>query len=213
MPTFKFKTATLKDKKFLLDLKNEKSARKNSKNDSKISKSSHEVWLLNFLKKRSNKLLITSYKKNLIGYVRYEEIFSKIYKVSINIKPKFRNMGFGKLMLIKSENKIKKGSILISEIKITNIKSIKSFNSAGYLHLSKNRNYLNLFKILNQNPIYQKKINKIISNIENTRKKNNLNWMNVLKLSFKSNPEETKKLFTRIYKSDKKINNLSKNLL
>lgn len=213
MPTFKFKTATLKDKKFLLDLKNEKSARKNSKNDSKISKSSHEVWLLNFLKKRSNKLLITSYKKNLIGYVRYEEIFSKIYKVSINIKPKFRNMGFGKLMLIKSENKIKKGSILISEIKITNIKSIKSFNSAGYLHLSKNRNYLNLFKILNQNPIYQKKINKIISNIENTRKKNNLNWMNVLKLSFKSNPEETKKLFTRIYKFDKKINNLSKNLL
>ena len=213
MPTLKFRTATLKDKKFLLDITNEKSARKNSKNNSKISKSSHEIWLLNFLKKRSNKLLITSYKKNLIGYVRYEEIFSKVYKVSINIKPKFRNMGFGKLMLIKSENKINKGSILISEIKITNIKSIKSFNSAGYLHLSKNRNYLNLFKILNQNQIYQKKIKKIISNIENTRKKNNLNWMNVLKLSFKSNPEETKKLFTRIYKSDKKINNLSKNLL
>lgn len=213
MLNLKFKTASLKDKKFLLDLKNEKSARENSKNNTKISKNSHETWLLKFLKNKANKLFIANYRKDKIGYVRYEEIFSKLYKVSINIKPKFRNKGLSKLILTKSEDKIKKGSILISEIKKTNIRSIKSFNNAGYLHLSKSKNYINFFKILNQNQIYQKKINTIIANIENTRKKNNLNWMNVLKLSFKSNPEETKKLFTKIYKSDKKINKLSKNLL
>ena len=35
---------------------------------------------------------------------------------------------------------------------------------------------------------------KIINSIEKTRKKNNSNWMDLMRLSFKYNPKESKKL-------------------
>ena len=47
----------------------------------------------------------------------------------------------------------------------------------------------------------------IVKNIENLRKKNNINWMNVLRLALKYNPKETKKLLKKINSFDKKISN------
>lgn len=53
----------------------------------------------------------------------------------------------------------------------------------------------------------------IISSIENTRKKNNKNWMDLLRLGFKYNARESKKILKEIFKEDKKINNLVKKIL
>ena len=57
----------------------------------------------------------------------------------------------------------------------------------------------------------------IVKNIENLRKKNNINWMNILRLALKYNPKETKKLLKKINSFDKKIskevNSLSKSKL
>ena len=53
-----------------------------------------------------------------------------------------------------------------------------------------------------------KKINKIINKIESTRSKNNINWMDVLRLSLKHAPNETIKLMKQINQKDKKISNL-----
>jgi len=47
----------------------------------------------------------------------------------------------------------------------------------------------------------------IVKNIENLRKKNNINWMNILRLALKYNPKETKKLLKKINRFDKKISN------
>ena len=47
----------------------------------------------------------------------------------------------------------------------------------------------------------------IVKNIENLRKKNNINWMNILRLALKYNPKETKKLLKKIKSFDKKISN------
>ena len=55
--------------------------------------------------------------------------------------------------------------------------------------------------------------NKKISQIENTRKKNNKNWMDLLRLGFKHNPSESKKILREIFKEDKKINTLVKKIL
>ena len=41
---------------------------------------------------------------------------------------------------------------------------------------------------------------KIIKQIENIRKKNNVNWMNLLRLAFKSSPKKTANF--RIYSTD-----------
>jgi hypothetical protein len=65
---------------------------------------------------------------------------------------------------------------------------------------------------------YMKKKNKsknylkIISQIENIRKKNNVNWMDILRIGFKYNPKATAKIMSKIYSDDKKIGSLVKKL-
>ena len=45
----------------------------------------------------------------------------------------------------------------------------------------------------------------IIDKIEKVRSKNNINWMDVLRLAFKKSPNEAKKLMKKINLKDKKI--------
>ena len=49
---------------------------------------------------------------------------------------------------------------------------------------------------------------KIIGKIEKIRSKNNVNWMNILRLAFKLDPKEAKKIMKKINYDDKKISNL-----
>jgi len=53
---------------------------------------------------------------------------------------------------------------------------------------------------------------KIIDKIEKVRKKNNSNWMNILRLAFTSNPKKTAKIMSKIYKEDRNISKLAKRL-
>ena len=56
------------------------------------------------------------------------------------------------------------------------------------------------------------KYEKIIDKIENIRKKNNVNWMNILRISFKHSPYKTAKVMSKIYSDDIKISKLVKKL-
>jgi len=49
---------------------------------------------------------------------------------------------------------------------------------------------------------------KIIDQIEKIRSKNNVNWMNVLRLAFKLSPQEAKKIMKKINYDDKLISEL-----
>ena len=49
---------------------------------------------------------------------------------------------------------------------------------------------------------------KIIDKIEKIRSKNNVNWMNVLRLAFKLNANQAKKIMQKINYDDKKISQL-----
>ena len=49
---------------------------------------------------------------------------------------------------------------------------------------------------------------KIIDKIEKTRTKNNINWMNILRIALKNAPEETIKVLQEINIKDKKISQL-----
>ena len=53
---------------------------------------------------------------------------------------------------------------------------------------------------------------KIIDKIEKIRSKNNVNWMNVLRLAFKLDPSSAKKIMKKINYDDRKISNLLKKL-
>jgi len=49
---------------------------------------------------------------------------------------------------------------------------------------------------------------KIISKIEKIRSKNNVNWMNILRLAFKLDPQSAKKIMKKINYDDKQISKL-----
>ena len=52
----------------------------------------------------------------------------------------------------------------------------------------------------------------IIDEIEQIRSKNNVNWMDILRLAFKSSPSEAKLLMKKIDHSDNRISELMKKL-
>ena len=52
----------------------------------------------------------------------------------------------------------------------------------------------------------------IINQIEKIRKKNNTNWMDLLRLAFKSNPKEASRIMSKIYQDDARISKLAKKL-
>ena len=54
--------------------------------------------------------------------------------------------------------------------------------------------------------------NNLINKIQNTRKKNNVNWMDILRIAFTNSPKATSIIFKRITSCDNEINNLSKKL-
>jgi|TARA_B110001452_G_C14894691_1_gene312699 hypothetical protein len=49
---------------------------------------------------------------------------------------------------------------------------------------------------------------KIIKQIENVRKKNNVNWMDILRVAFKYAPKEAATIMKRINTADKKVSSL-----
>lgn len=53
---------------------------------------------------------------------------------------------------------------------------------------------------------------KIIDEIEQVRTRNNVNWMDVLRLAFRHAPDDARDLMKRINKEDKKISELLKQL-
>lgn len=54
----------------------------------------------------------------------------------------------------------------------------------------------------------KKNYNKIIAEITSARRKNNVNWMNLLKLAIKCSPTQAKKILKKINNEDKKISKL-----
>ena len=56
------------------------------------------------------------------------------------------------------------------------------------------------------------KYNKIINEIEKIRSKNNVNWMDILRLAFEHNPKKAAKIMSKIYRDDLRIGKLAKKL-
>ena len=53
----------------------------------------------------------------------------------------------------------------------------------------------------------------IVDKIQKIRSKNNINWMNLLRLAIKSDYDSTMKIVSNIFKDDQKISKLVKKLI
>ena len=56
------------------------------------------------------------------------------------------------------------------------------------------------------------KYDLIIDEIEAVRTRNNKNWMDILRLAFRSNPKQASAILAEIYKEDKAISDLAARL-
>ena len=54
---------------------------------------------------------------------------------------------------------------------------------------------------------------KFIMQIQNVRKKNNVNWMDMLRLAFKHDPKRAAKIMSNIYTDDQRVSNLVDRLI
>ena len=63
-----------------------------------------------------------------------------------------------------------------------------------------------------QDKLKIKKYLQAINKIEKARSKNNINWMDILRLALNHAPDETIKLMKKINEKDQKISNLFNNI-
>ena len=200
--------SNLNDSKFIFKLRNRKDVRKNSLNNKLISYSTHKNWFNKIHRSKNHNIYTIKIKNKNIGYIRsLKNNKDKSFEVSIAIINSFRKRGIGKNALINLEKKIKKSNFSAKVLK-NNLNSLYLFLSSGYFVVSE----INKFYIMKKQK--NKKINyeKIINQIESIRKKNNKNWMDILRIAFKFSPSETAKTMSQIYKEDSRISKLSKKL-
>jgi hypothetical protein len=195
------------DLNFTFLLRNNKSVRKKFFNSKIISLKEHKEWFLKKIKNTKDLFFVIKSKKTEVGTIRFDK-HEFYYNISISILPKYQSLNLGSIALKNSENILKKG-MLISKIKKNNKKSLNFFLKNGYSLLPNDKSYT-LYKILNNDEV--EKNNKLINQIQQIRKKNNVNWMDILRIAFESSPEKTKKVFKNIFTDDKNINKISKKL-
>lgn len=175
-----------------------------SKNIIKLK--SHDIWFKNQIKNKKNIYYTIQMNNQKIGYIRLD-FFDFYYEISIAGYKKFfkKNIFSSAFKLL--ENNSKNSKLLIAKVNKKNSASIKFFKKNNFILIKENKKILFFSKFLFNTKYYE--IDKLVKKIENVRKENNVNWMDLLKLSFKNNPEETKNIFNKIKTADKKINYLS----
>ena len=211
MEKIKIIKANLRDFNYFYSIRNQKSSVKNSKFGKIYKKFEYRNWFKQSLKKKDNKYFLAKEKKKLVGYIRFDKNLF-YYKISIAIDETFQNQGYGKKIFTLCQKKIGKNKLLISEVKNNNKKSINFFETLGFIKIQKNENW-SLYGKFSEDNSDSINYEKFINQIENKRKANNVNWMNLLKLCFRNSPSETKKIFNKINKKDKEITKLSKKLI
>jgi L-amino acid N-acyltransferase YncA len=197
--------ANLKDEKELLLMRNDPITRLVSFNKEIISASEHEKWFKKKLKERKSTIYVAEKKNIIIGVTQFNyDIKKDLFEVNINLKPNFRKAGYGSYILSKSITVFSKKNIctLSAVIKKENIDSIKCFQNCGFGLLEENSNIITL-----QNK------NILIDKIETIRSKNNVNWMDLMRLAFKISPKEAQKIFGNINIDDNEISDLLKKLI
>ena len=125
--------------------------------------------------------------------------------MSICIDKKFRKKNIASEAILCAEKKLKNRKNFTSVVKKNNYASKLMFLKVGYSITKKNKKFIYMKKKVG--PI------KIIDKIETIRKKNNSNWMDLLRLAYKKSPKESAKIMSKIYRDDAEISKLVKKLV
>ena len=198
------------DENLLLEWRNDIVTRENSISQEIVSKENHKKWLENtILYSPNTKTYILEDNSVPVGTIRSDELKKDVYEVSWTISPHHRKKGYGtkilRLFLLNKEG------TFLARIMPINIGSIKMTEKNGFKLKSKSIDN----KLLTYQKI-QKRVKRtdleIIDEVEQVRTKNNVNWMDILRLSFKHAPDEARKLMGKVNEHDGRISELLKEL-
>jgi len=210
--TIIIRRAVEKDSKDIWEWRNNPITRANSINSDEVSWEIHNSWYQKSLQNPDKFLYIgTDTSNNKVGMCGFD-VMDKEVEVSINLNPNFRNKRLSVPLLIATIQQFRKTATidLLATIKHSNIASIKCFKNAGFVQRKSDTEYG--YYIKKHQNIHELDKLMLIDEIETIRSNNNINWMNLLRLSFRVAPEEAKLLFRKINSDDQQISELFRKL-
>jgi RimJ/RimL family protein N-acetyltransferase len=197
----KLREAVFDDWEILLNWRNDPITRNNSFTQESVSKETHIMWFKNSLSSPDRKIyILENQSKEPLGTIRFDKTQNKTYILSWNISPNHRQKGYGTLLL-NLALKDKRGTF-IAEIKPENKASIKMVEKNGFTKLTDTQ-YTKMVKRTDK---------EIIDEIEAIRTRNNVNWMDAVRLAFELAPERARAIFQDIKECDAKVNELLEEL-
>jgi RimJ/RimL family protein N-acetyltransferase len=200
------KKAGLEHNWILLYWRNSVEARENSHSMEFIGKDEHEAWLHATLRDHNKQLFIAIEDGVMVGAVRADfDPATESFTLSWMTAPAERGKGYGKAMVKLLVARLK--GTLHAEIKKGNVASIKIAEYVGMKMDKEVEGFLHYYK----NTEVDDKM-KIIDAIEKVRQGNNVNWMDLLRVALRSNPEQTKAIIRKINTDDGRISELFKQL-
>lgn len=198
--------AKLTDAELLLSWRNDRETRANSINHAVVTRAEHIDWLNAKIKDENCKIIIGEDVStgSYLGVVIFQYCETQDdTTVSITVAPNMRGKGVGVMLLRKaiSNHTSNKPLVLTAKIRKDNFKSLKIFDSNGFAQYHEEDGLI----------ILKNKIT-IIDEIERIRSRNNVNWMNLMRLAFKSAPHRAEEIFANINNDDQRISDLLKQL-
>ena len=187
--------------------RNDNETRLNSFSSDEIQLDEHKEWLAKTLNdpQHTMYMAVEALVDLPVGVVFFKkQPATGEVEVSINLDPEKRANGLGKLVLRKALVEYSKNNTVVfqAKIKSANIRSQKVFSQCGFAKYSESENVA-IFK----NKLF------IIDKIQFVRSKNNVNWMDLMRLAFRTSPHEAEEIFSRINIDDDTIANLLKQLI
>ena len=132
--------AESKDVRDIFLWRNDAQTRAMSRNAKPLDEQAHNVWFKEALVDPDRVLLLGVILEIPVGMVRFDKQSDvKSWEISITLAPCERGKGFGRVMLMLAVEHfffVYPSSILLAEVKQSNIVSRRLFESAGYRHES-----------------------------------------------------------------------------
>lgn len=201
--------AEFSDWKILLDWRNDPETRENSISSVEIVEEGHKQWLKHTLESRIRKIFIYETDRPL-GTIRLDIVDWETKILSWTVAPEARGAGVGTRMLKSFLEKYPDS--YFAEILPRNKASMAMAKKVGFKVIKPKE--LPFWKSPKTILTYCSKVTdlQIIDAIQQVRNKNNVNWMDILRIAFKYAPEETREVFKKITDSDDEIGKLSRQL-
>ncbi|AGI66654.1 hypothetical protein OAN307_c09340 [Octadecabacter antarcticus 307] len=203
----RLRPATMADARRLFDWRNDPATRAASVTTVPVSWEDHLTWMEASLSQSRRHLHIAEGDIGPLGSLRLDDCLEGT-ELSITLAPEARGRGLAASLLRLATTE--KG-LYLARIRPENTASRRAFEAAGFQFI-RHSDSMDWFRKdsqeSNMTPEQIEAKLRLIDGIEQVRSKNNVNWMNLLRVALKANPEATLELVRDINSKDNEVSEL-----